>query len=79
MNVSRYACYYGTNRLADLTAFDLVILQPSHYTRAEVNTLTRQGVQALAYLSLSEEPSPYPPAEWYLSDPESGAPIVNPR
>lgn len=79
MNVSRYACYYGTDRLADLAAYDLVILQPSHYTREEVDTLTRQGTRALAYLSLSEEPSPYPPAEWRLLDPESGAPVINPR
>lgn len=79
MNVSRYACYYGAGRLADLAAFDLVILQPGHYTRDEIDALARQGTQALAYLSISEETFPYPPASWYLPDPESGAPIVNPR
>lgn len=54
--------YYGNGRLADLTGYLRVVLQPDAYQAAELRYLAEQDVQTLGYLSLSEDQGP--PAPW---------------
>ena len=54
--------YYGNGRLIELAEYPRVVLQPPFYTSAELKYLTEQGVETLAYLSLSEDQGP--PAPW---------------
>lgn len=54
--------YYGNGRLADLTRYLRVVLQPDFYQPAELQYLAEQDVQTLGYLSLSEDQGP--PAPW---------------
>src|SRR5690554_2064925 len=56
--------YYGAGELRTLAEYERVVLQPGHYTQAEVAELTAAGTQALAYLSIGEDTGP--PAPWHL-------------
>lgn len=76
--VSSFACYYGSDRLEDLTAYDLVILQPLHYSRAEIERLKNAGTVCFAYLSLGELPVQETRSEWRLIDPATKQPARNP-
>lgn len=58
--------YYGTGELTTLTRYSRVVLQPGHYTEAELRKLTEAGTEALAYLSVGEDTGP--PAAWQLSE-----------
>ncbi len=71
------ACYYGVGRLDELSRFDTVILQPAHYTKADVATLKAAGVsRVLGYVSLGEDDAlrrgngrgPGGQASWYLDE-----------
>lgn len=56
--------YYGAGEVATLARYERVVLQPEHYTAAELRDLTAEGTQALAYLSVGEDTGP--PAPWQL-------------
>ena len=75
--VARYACYYGAGRLEALRQYDLSILQPKHYSRAEIATLRAAGVTAIAYLSVGEVAASDFQAAWSLHDPLTGEPAHN--
>ncbi len=53
-----FAVYYGHQHLRKLSAYQTVVLQPQHYTPAELQWLRQQGVRVLAYMSVGEDPSP---------------------
>jgi hypothetical protein len=65
---SRFACYYGLNRLERLADYDLVILQAEHYTLADMLSLRERGTLPLGYLSLSEVAETESAAPWVLRD-----------
>ncbi|HBY09400.1 MAG TPA: hypothetical protein DEH22_17070 [Chloroflexi bacterium] len=75
--LSTYACYYGSNRLADLAQFDLVILQPDHYAAGDIRLLCEQNTCPVAYLAISEEPATQSPSGWALIDPSNGLVVRN--
>ncbi len=79
MQITRYACYYGTNALEPLSAFDLAILQGEHYARAEIDWLQNAGTQCIAYLSLGELPAREAAPAWRMTAPEGGPIPHNPR
>lgn len=58
--------YYGAGRLDELRRYDRVVLQPDFYPPAELAQLSEAGVQALGYLSLSEDTGP--PAPWQRAE-----------
>ena len=68
--------YYGSGKLARLTRFDRVVLQPDAYTPAELAQLRGEGTLPLAYLSLSEDVGP--PAPWQRDErnPDWGGAMV---
>ncbi len=78
LHIDTFACYYGPDRLADLAAFDLAIVQPGHYTLGEIEHLQRAGCTCLAYLSLGELPEQESSSSWLLSHPETGQKLINP-
>ncbi len=61
--------YYGHGRLHDLAGFRRAVLQPEHYSAAELDWLNRRRVTPLAYLSLGEDAGPSAP--WHR--PQSNA------
>lgn len=75
-NLTSYVCYYGQGRLDELKRFDLVILQPEHYTAADLDSLRANGTISLAYLSLGEDTVLAPDASWYLRS-SNGTPLEN--
>lgn len=75
--LSNFACYYGLNRLEQLAAYDLVILQAEHYTPEAIASLPCQAV--LGYLSLGEVADDDVHTSWVLREPASGAVARNPR
>lgn len=54
-NARNYACYYGEGALETLERFEVVILQPRHYSRADLEHLRAAKVVTLAYISIGEE------------------------
>lgn len=56
--------YYGAGRVAELSRYRRVVLQPEFYSAEELTRLAGAGVLALAYQSLSEDTGPGPPGEW---------------
>ncbi len=65
---SRFACYYGLNRLERLADYDLAILQAEHYALADMLRLRERGTLPLGYLSLSEVAETESAAPWVLRD-----------
>jgi hypothetical protein len=62
MTAAPIAFYYGAGEIERLSRYQRVVLQPDFYSPAELSRLRKAGVQALAYLSLSEDQGP--PAPW---------------
>jgi hypothetical protein len=52
---SKLVVYYGSGELSALERFELVALQPGHYSSAELKQLRDAGSTPLAYLSLGED------------------------
>ncbi|MDI6703203.1 MAG: glycoside hydrolase family 66 protein [bacterium] len=73
-DIRNYCVYYGKGRIRDLCKFDLVIIQPAHYTPQEIAFLKTNKTKVLGYLSIGEDyplkvhngkgPGGY--ASWYL-------------
>jgi len=76
--LSAYACYYGSNHLVDLAEFNLVILQPSHYSAKDIRVLRSQNTYPIAYLAVGEEPAAQSTVSWSLIDPVTGLVVRNP-
>jgi hypothetical protein len=62
MKLAPIGFYYGAGELDRLAGYQRVVLQPEFYSPAQLSYLRGQSVQALAYLSLSEDQGP--PAPW---------------
>ena len=71
------AFYYGAGQLHQLVNYRKAVLQPDFYSPPELKYLTVQGVQPLAYLSLSEDQGP--PAPWQRQErnPDWGGAFVH--
>jgi polysaccharide biosynthesis protein PelA len=54
-NARSYACYYGDGSLDALERFEVVVLQPRSYARADLERLKAAKVVTLAYISIGEE------------------------
>lgn len=54
-NARSYACYYGEGNLEVLEGFEVVILQPRHYTHTDLKRLNAAKIVTLAYISIGEE------------------------
>ncbi len=54
-NARSYACYYGGGALEALERFEVVVLQPRNYARADLERLSAAKVVTLAYISVGEE------------------------
>jgi len=52
--IENYAVYYGSDKIDELSKFDLVILDPDNYSKDEIEKLKKNGTIVLAYLSLGE-------------------------
>lgn len=52
--VKGYACYYGQPKVAELSKFPLVIIEPGQYTPAQIDEIKKAGVIVIGYLSLGE-------------------------
>jgi polysaccharide biosynthesis protein PelA len=69
--------YYGGGHLEKLLHYERVVLQPAAYAPAELIQLRRGGVQALAYLSLSEDQGPPAPWQRPQRNPDWGGAMVH--
>jgi polysaccharide biosynthesis protein PelA len=69
--------YYGNGHLTELAEYGRVVLQPDFYTPAELKYLTDQGVQILAYLTLSEDQGPPAPWQRQEKNPDWGGSFVH--
>lgn len=49
-----FAVYYGCERVKELASFDLVIIEPSAYTKASLQVIQATGALVLAYVSVME-------------------------
>jgi len=79
LHPSRFACYYGLNRLEQLAEYDLVIVQAELYTAADLTALHERGTLAFGYLSLSQVADTETTAPWALREATTGAVVRNPR
>lgn len=68
--------FYGQGAEAALTRYGRVVLQPSHYTGAQLRGLKAAGTQPLAYLSLGEDVGPSAPWHRPESNPMWGGHYV---
>lgn len=76
---SRFACYYGVDRLEQLAEYDLVIVQAELYTAADLLALQQRGALPFGYLSLSEVADIETTAPWALREAKTGAVVRNSR
>ena len=76
-HIRNYACYYGHEQLAALATYDLVILQPTHYSAENLTYLKQNQTHTVAYLSIGEEYNASPTSPWRLYD-ENAQPLYNP-
>lgn len=60
--IQSYVTYYGEDRIDDLAAYDLAILEPDGHTAEEIAALHEKGTLAVAYLSVGQV-EPY--RAWY--------------
>jgi uncharacterized protein (TIGR01370 family) len=62
MNEHFFAVVYGKVKPADVANYKMVILDPDHYTKAEIDAFHDYGLKVIAYLSLGE----VDPNRWYF-------------
>jgi uncharacterized protein (TIGR01370 family) len=53
-NATNYALYYGVGREAELTCFDIVIVEPAGQSQESIKSMQETGSLVLAYLSFME-------------------------
>jgi hypothetical protein len=78
LHPSRFACYYGLNRLDQLAKYDLVIVQAELYPAADLTALHERGTLPFGYLSLSQVADTETTAPWALREATTGAVVRNP-
>jgi len=49
-----YAVYYGKGSLTALTAFDIVIIEPSYYSKDDILAIQQKGTLVLGYVTAME-------------------------
>ena len=49
-----FAVYYGKNEVDYLKTFKLVIIQPSHYDKQQIERIKNSGTKVIAYFSIGE-------------------------
>ncbi len=84
-SVRNYVCYYGKNRVSDIVAFDVAIMEPRNYEDAEIQAISDSGTWVIGYVSLGETdqlhkgdgkgPGGY--ASYYFDDDGDGMPDMN--
>ncbi len=79
LHPSRFACYYGLDRLEQLAEYDLVIVQAELYTAADLLALRERGTLPFGYLSLSQVADTDTTAPWALREATTGAVVRNQR
>ena len=79
LHPSRFACYYGLNRLDQLAEYDLVIVQAENYTAADLIALHERGTLSFGYLSLSQVADTETTAPWALREATTGTVVRNQR
>ncbi|MEJ5308282.1 MAG: endo alpha-1,4 polygalactosaminidase [Anaerolineae bacterium] len=79
LHPSRFACYYGLDRLDRLAEYDLVIVQAELYTAADLKGLQERGTLPFGYLSLSEVADTETTAPWALREGKAGTVVRNPH
>ena len=80
-----FYCYYGPNRVHELSRHDLVILESKQQKAEDIETLKSLGVVTVAYMSVGEDESlrrgngagPGGYAGWYFDRNEDGEPDQN--
>lgn len=70
------AFYYGEDEVARLTGYRRVVLQENQHSPAELRWLLDRDVQALGYLSLTEDPGPRMPWQRVEHNPDWGGAFV---
>lgn len=53
-SINRFAVYYGINAVNKLKEYDLVIIEPLAYNKAEIEKLRASGTIVIAYVSVME-------------------------
>lgn len=71
------AFYYGDGRLDRLARYRRIVLQADFYSAEDIGRLRGQGVQPLAYLSLTEDPGPAAPWQRTERNPDWGGAFVH--
>lgn len=54
-DIKTYTCYYGWGREADLSKFDLVIIEAKNYTPQQIMQIKSNTAVVLGYISLGED------------------------
>ncbi|GLH95997.1 hypothetical protein [Phytohabitans aurantiacus] len=70
------AFYYGDNQVAKLAGYRRVVLQANQHTSTQLRWLLDRDVQALGYLSLTEDPGPPQPWQRTEHNPDWGGAFV---
>ena len=81
-----FYCYYGSGKVGQLSAYDLVILHSPQMDKADIATLKEQGVVAVGYITVGEDAKlrkgngkgPDGQASWYFDRDHDGKPDQNP-
>ena len=52
--VDSFACYYGKGKVAELSQFDVVIIEARNHSREEISRLKNAGAWVIGYISVGE-------------------------
>jgi uncharacterized protein (TIGR01370 family) len=75
--IKSYACYYGPDKIKEMSQFDAVIFEPKQHSKKEIEKLKKSGTLTIGYITIGEDDEFHKNAGWYFDRNKDGKPDKN--
>ena len=75
--IKNYACYYGPDKIKEMSQFDAVIFEPKQHSKKEIEKLKEAGTLTIGYITIGEDDDFHKKAGWYFDRNKDGKPDRN--
>ncbi len=76
-DIRNYVCYYGPDKVNEMSNFDAVILEARHHSKNDIAQLKNSGTLAIGYITIGEDDLFHKNADWYFDRDKDGKPDKN--
>ncbi len=75
--IKNYACFYGANKIEEMSQFDAVIFEPKQHSKENIKRLKKSGTFTIGYITIGEDDELNKNVNWYFDRNKDGKPDKN--